>query len=76
MAFNGREKVNELRQSLDPEVELLCMLSPLQVIYALEHKGKNMPLNEFKLSKFNKRLGIHDVIQNDMGLRRLCRKTT
>ena len=43
MAFNGREKVNELRQSLDPEVELLCMLSPLQVIYALERKGKNMP---------------------------------
>lgn len=42
-AFNGREKVNELRQSLDPEVELLCMLSPLQVIYALERKGKNMP---------------------------------
>jgi hypothetical protein len=40
---NGREKVNELRQSLDPEVELLCMLSPLQVIYALERKGKNMP---------------------------------
>ena len=41
--FKEREKVKELRQSLDPEVELLCMLSPLQVIYALERKGKNMP---------------------------------
>ena len=28
--------MKELRQSLDPVVELLCMLSPLQVIYALK----------------------------------------
>jgi hypothetical protein len=37
--FNEREEVNGLRQSLAPEVELLCMLSPLQVIYALKAKA-------------------------------------
>jgi hypothetical protein len=39
-AFKGREKVNELRLSLDPEDELLCMLSPLQVIYAQKIQSK------------------------------------
>jgi len=34
--FNGREENKELRPSLDPELELLCMLSPLQIIYALK----------------------------------------
>jgi len=47
-----REK-NELRQSLDPEVELLCMLSPLHVIYALKSKKHNA-LDSQKFDKFNK----------------------
>ncbi|KAB0626702.1 hypothetical protein F7P75_08260 [Acinetobacter gandensis] len=51
-ALNGRE-LKELRQSLNPEVELLCMLSPLQVIYALKSKGKNAS-DFFKFDKFNK----------------------
>ncbi|EGJ65324.1 hypothetical protein HMPREF0022_03614 [Acinetobacter baumannii 6014059] len=38
--FNGREENKELRPSLDPELELLCMLSPLQVIYALKVRQK------------------------------------
>jgi hypothetical protein len=42
----------ELRLSLDPELELLCMLSPLQVIYALKVQTKSC-LN-FKVDKFNK----------------------
>ena len=37
--FTGREEVTDLRLSLAPEVELLCMLSPLQVIYARQVKA-------------------------------------
>ena len=37
--FKDREALKELRLSLAPEVELLSMLSPLQVIYALKSKG-------------------------------------
>ena len=33
-AWNGSFEDKELRLGLDPELELLCMLSPLQVIYA------------------------------------------
>jgi hypothetical protein len=33
-AWNGSLEDKELRLGLDPELELLCMLSPLQVIYA------------------------------------------
>ncbi|TCB57101.1 hypothetical protein E0H84_02360 [Acinetobacter terrestris] len=51
--FNEREDFNELRQSLTPEVELLCMLSPLQVIYALKSKGAHAS-SSFKFDKFNK----------------------
>jgi len=43
-AFKGREEITDLRQSLDPVDELLCMLSPLQVIYALKitaNKARN-----------------------------------
>ncbi|AWD71427.1 hypothetical protein HADU_10781 [Acinetobacter sp. HA] len=51
--FTGREENKDLRQSLDPEDELLCMLSPLQVIYALESFRQKTPQNFLKVDKFN-----------------------
>ncbi|OOV84057.1 hypothetical protein B1201_02105 [Acinetobacter sp. ANC 5600] len=62
-ALNGRE-LKELRQSLDPEVELLCMLSPLQVIYALKSKGKQAS-DFFKFDKFNKGWAVMTSFKND-----------
>ncbi|OOV82755.1 hypothetical protein B1202_09915 [Acinetobacter amyesii] len=62
-ALNGRE-LKELRQSLDPEVELLCMLSPLQVIYALKSKGKHAS-DFFKFDKFNKGWAVMTSFKND-----------
>jgi len=56
--------IKELRQSLDPEVELLCMLSPLQVIYALKSEDKNVS-DFLKFDKFNKGWAVMNVIQND-----------
>ena len=65
-AWNGSLEDKELRLGLDPELELLCMLSPLQVIYA--QKLSKTQLELLKVDKFNKGWANHDVIQNDMKL--------
>ena len=65
-AWNGSLEDKELRPGLDPELELLCMLSPLQVIYA--QKLSKTQLELLKVDKFNKGWANHDVIQNDMKL--------
>ena len=56
--FNGREENKELRLSLDPELELLCMLSPLQIIYAL--KAQKTKTSLLKVDKFDKGWASHE----------------
>ncbi|AYO53619.1 hypothetical protein CDG68_08205 [Acinetobacter wuhouensis] len=65
-ALIGRLRKNELRQSLDPEVELLCMLSPLQVIYCPKKLQAQQYLNSLTLLN-SIRVGIHERhSKNDM----------
>ena len=65
-AFKGNLEDNKPRLGLAIKLELLCMLSPLQVIYA--QKLSKTQLELLKVDKFNKGWANHDVIQNDMKL--------
>ena len=74
-ALNGMEGNSEFRPSLDPVVELLCMLSPLQIIYALKIQTKCFQI--FNKLVNPRGVGSHDVIQKmTMEKLALCRNTT
>ena len=57
-AWNGNLEDKELRLGLDPELELLCMLSPLQIIYAL--KAQKTKTSLLKVDKFDKGWASHE----------------